>query len=231
MDLQELLNKLNDEQKSAALDIHGPSMVVAGPGSGKTFTLVVRTANMIANGIPADKIILFTFTKKAALEIKERVIATIGDQANSITVGTYHGVCSKILRRYANYVGLTKSFSILDTDDCKKIAKDIIKTSGYNVEADKLLWKISDYKCKLMTPTDAIQNATTIIESQAAELYRLYAAKLLAQNCVDFDDLIFKTVHLLHYYPDVKEELNKQYQYIVAEFIGPYYGDVVCVPL
>ena len=78
MELSELMNRLNDEQREAAMDIYGPSMVIAGPGAGKTFTLVVRTANMIKSGIPADKIILFTFTKKAAMEIKERVTATIG---------------------------------------------------------------------------------------------------------------------------------------------------------
>lgn len=231
MQLAELMNRLNDEQREAAQDIYGPSMVIAGPGSGKTYTLVVRTANMIKSGIPADKIILFTFTKKAANEIKERVMATIGPEANSIMVGTYHSVCSRFLRKYANYVGLTKSFSIFDTEDCKKIMKEIIKTSGYNYEVDKILWKISDYKCKLISPSDALRDVTNNIEKQQAELYQLYYNRLLKENAVDFDDLIYKTVRLLETYPEVRSEINRTYQYIVAEFIGPYYGDVVCVPL
>lgn len=231
MNLTELINKLNEEQKEAALDIYGPSMVIAGPGSGKTFTLVVRAANMIASGIPADKIILFTFTKKAANEIKERVINTIGSKANDIMVGTYHSVCNRFLRKYAEYVGLTKSFSILDTDDCKKVMKEIIKVSGYNYETDKVLYKVSDYKCRLMSPQDALRNAENTIEAHMAELYRLYENKLIESNCVDFDNLIYKTVRLLQQYPQVREELNRQYQYIVAKLIGPYYGDVVCVPL
>lgn len=221
MQLAELMNRLNDEQREAAQDIYGPSMVIAGPGSGKTYTLVVRTANMIKNGIPADKIILFTFTKKAANEIKERVMATIGPEANSIMVGTYHSVCSRFLRKYANYIGLTKSFSIFDTEDCKKIMKEIIKTSGYNYEVDKILWKISDYKCKLISPSDALRDVTNNIEKQQAELYQLYYNRLLKENAVDFDDLIYKTVRLLETYPEVRNEINRTYQYIVAEFIGP----------
>ena len=231
MELSELFNRLNDEQKEAAIDIHGPSMVIAGPGAGKTFTLVVRTANMIKSGIPADKIILFTFTKKAAMEIKERVTATIGPEANSIMVGTYHSVCSRFLRKYANYIGLTKSFSICDTEDCKKLIKEIIKTSGYNYEADKVLWKISDYKCRLISPSQALRESTNTIERQFAELYQLYHSRMMQDNCVDFDDLIYKTVRLLEQFPEVKSEINRQYQYIVAELIGPYYGDVVCAPL
>lgn len=231
MQLKELLDKLNDEQREAAEDIYGPSMVIAGPGAGKTFTLVVRTANMIYNGIPADKIILFTFTKKAALEIKERVVSTIGDEAKKIMVGTYHSVCNRFLRKYANYIGLTKNFSILDTEDCKKIAKEIIKVSGLNYEADKLLWKISDYKCKLINPSDALRDASNTIESHMAQLYYLYSERLLKDNSCDFDDLIYKTVRLLEQYPEVRSEINHAYQYIVAKLIGPYYGDVVCVSL
>lgn len=228
MNLNELLGKLNPEQREAAEDIFGPSMVIAGPGAGKTFTLVVRTANMIANAIPAEKIILFTFTKKAANEIKERVVNTIGPQANDIMVGTYHSVCSRLLRKYAEYVGLTSKFTIFDTDDCKKIMKDVIKKAGYKQEVDKMLWKVSDFKCKLISPSDALRAASNIFEQQIAQIYQMYEKELLTQNGVDFDNIIYKTVTLLQNYPDVKEELNQQYQYIVAKLIGPYYREVVC---
>lgn len=231
MGISKIMNKLNPEQRKAAEDIYGPSMVIAGPGSGKTFTLVARTANMIHNGIPAHKIILFTFTKKAATEIKERVVSTIGEEASNIMVGTYHSVCSRFLRKYAEYVGLTKTFSIFDTDDCKKLIKEVIKTSGYNFEADKVLWKISDYKSKLIDPSTALRESTNVLERQVAELYQLYTRKMTEQNSLDFDDMIYKTVRLLEQYPDVKREINNTYEYIVAEFIGPYYGNVVCVSL
>lgn len=231
MELVELMSRLNAEQRPAAEDIYGPSMIVAGPGSGKTYTLVVRTANMIKQGVPANKIILFTFTKKAAMEIKERVVAAIGPEANAIMVGTYHSVCSRFLRKYAGYIGLTKSFSIFDTEDCKKLIKEIIKTAGYNYESSKVLWKISDYKSKLITPSEALRNSSNTIEKQHAELYQIYYKRMLEQNAVDFDDLIYKTVRLLQQYPEVKAELNREYQYIVAELIGPYCGDAVCVPL
>lgn len=186
---------------------------------------------MIANGIPANKIVLFTFTKKAATEIKERVVNTIGPSANDIMVGTYHSVCSRLLRKYASYLGLTSGFSIFDPDDCKKLMKEIIKTAGYDYEVDKALWKVSDYKCKLISPSDALRNATNTVENQAAQLYQIYERKLIEQNSVDFDNLIYKTVRLLQQFPDVRAELNKQYQYIVAKLIGPHYGDVACVPL
>lgn len=231
MNLNELMGRLNPEQKEAAEDIFGPSMVIAGPGAGKTFTLVVRTANMIANAVPADSIILFTFTKKAANEIKERVAGTIGSQANDIMVGTYHSICSRFLRKYAEYVGLSHSFSIYDTDDCKKLMKDVIKQSGYNFETDKMLYFISSLKCQLISPSDALRDASSVIEQHVAQIYQLYEKKLQEQNAVDFDSLIYKMVRLLELNPEVKSEINQQYQYIVAKFIGPYHGDMVCVPL
>lgn len=220
MNLNELLGRLNNEQREAALDIHGSSMVVAGPGSGKTFTLVTRTANMIANGIPADSIMLFTFTNKAAKEIRDRVIGTIGDEAKRITVGTYHSVCSRLLRTYGKYLGYTKTYSILDTDDCKKIMKDIIKTSGFDYEADKMLWKVSNFKSRLIAPIDALRNAQNTMEGQIAQIYQLYENKLLENNGMDFDNLIYKTVRLLQQYPLVKQEINNKYRYIVAKTLA-----------
>lgn len=217
MNLNELLDRLNPEQREAALDIYGPSMVIAGPGAGKTHTLVVRTANMIANAIPAESIILFTFTNKAAREIKERVTGAIGQRAKDIMVGTYHSVCSRFLRKYADYVGLSKSYSILDPEDCKKVMKEVIKLSGYNYEVEKVLYQVSDYKCRLISPQNALRDAESQIEVQVAQIYQLYESKLLELNCVDFDNIIYKMVRLLENYPEVKEQINRQYQYIVAD--------------
>ena len=172
---------------------------------------------MIAQGIPAHKIILFTFTKKAASEIRERVVGAIGPEAESIVVGTYHSVCGRLLRKYAKHIGLESNFSILDPDDCKKIMKVLIKTAGFDFEADKVLYKISDYKCRLVTPINALRNAENTLEHQVAQLYQLYEAKLIENNSVDFDNLIYKTVRLMQNSKEVREELNMRYQYIVAD--------------
>lgn len=218
MNISQALERLNEEQLNAALDIYGPSMVIAGPGSGKTATLVARTANMIYNGISGKNIILFTFTKKAANEIKERVINIIGDQGRSIVVGTYHSVCCRLLRNYPGYIGLTKNFSIYDADDSLKLLKEIIKRTGYEkLDPDKISWKISDYKCRLKNPSDAMREAETNLEQMMAEVYRMYEEELIRKNALDFDNLIYKTVRLMQSNHDIAKEINDKYQYIVAD--------------
>jgi DNA helicase-2/ATP-dependent DNA helicase PcrA len=231
MNLVELFNNLDDEQKEAAKDIYGPAMIVAGPGGGKTHTLVARTANMINNGIQARKIILFTFTRKAAKEIRDRVSSLIGDKANDIMIGTYHSVCNRFLRKYTNYIGLTKNFSIYDTEDCEKIISSILKSTKYNLEAKKVLWCISDFKRRLVSPSEAARDAENGIEEQMAEIYKIYSNILNEENAIDLDDLIYKTVRMLQKFPEIKKEINEDFQYIVAELIGPYCGDAVCVSL
>ena len=112
-----ILEKLNDAQKEVVKNYKGFSLVSAGPGSGKTFTLVQRTAYMIEDGVPAANILLFTFTKKAANEIDDRIKSTIGDRACGVSVSTYHSFCARQLRRYCTYLNYKDNFSIIDDDD------------------------------------------------------------------------------------------------------------------
>ena len=107
----------NDEQQEAIKHQEGACMIIAGPGSGKTKTVVSRTQYMILNGIDPSQICLFTFTNKAANEMKERIKVAVGDEADKITCGTYHSVAHKLLRRYATYIGYNKNFTIMSSDD------------------------------------------------------------------------------------------------------------------
>lgn len=139
---------------------------------------------MIENGISPSKILLFTFTKKAANEIKERIRAEIGNEANYLTIGTYHSVCCRILRRYARHLGHNQNFSIYDDDDKMSVIKDI---AGKDEDQKIIAYKIADYKKKFLTPSQAINIAETNREKKYAHFYELYQQTLMKQNCLDFD--------------------------------------------
>ena len=124
---QNILSKLNEEQKLPVVDYLGPQFLVAGPGSGKTHTLVARTQYMLLDGINPSNILLFTFTNKAAKEIKERISNAVGAEAAAlITTGTYHSFCCRLLRQYGEHLGYKKGFSIFDMDTSKTQAPALL---------------------------------------------------------------------------------------------------------
>lgn len=210
-----LLEGANENQKKAILHTEGPCYVTAGPGSGKTFTVVRRTANMIAGGIDARHICLFTFTNKAAREIRERVVAYIGDTAKQITVGTYHSVCCKVLRVHAKAIGFDNNFSILDSDESLKILKKYAK--AYEVEHKDALNNMADWKKKLVSPSQALTNAENDFKRRCANVYQAYEDELKRNNAMDFDNLIINTIRILENHPDIKKKINSQWRYIVAD--------------
>jgi DNA helicase-2/ATP-dependent DNA helicase PcrA len=212
---EEILKGLNEDQLKAATDYMGPCYVVAGPGSGKTHTVVSRTNLMIHEGINANSIVLFTFTNKAAKEIKARIIKTIGEEGHQITVGTYHSVCVRILKKYADYIGFDNKFSIYDTDDSLGELKEL--TKGLTFDAKAALNYISDCKNKLITSTLAVQNAQSDLDRQYADIYRRYQNRLKEQNAMDFDDLITNTIRLLESNHDILSNLNDKWKYITAD--------------
>lgn len=234
--MNELLQKiksLNEGQKEAVEDIYGTSIVIAGPGSGKTFVITIRTANMINNGILAENILLATFTKKAANEIKQRVVDIVGKEAAKITVGTYHSICNRILRKYSEYVGLDKNFTVIDVEDSKKIFKDILKSNGYKYDENLIMSTISRYKCNLISPSTALKNANNNENNLIiAKVYQIYENFLEKNNLIDFDNLIYKTVRLMQRYPNVKEEINNKYKYVTAdEFHDSSFSDVQLIKM
>ena len=205
----------NDEQQEAIKHQEGPCMIIAGPGSGKTKTVVSRTQYMILNGVDPSQICLFTFTNKAANEMKERVKAAVGDAANNITCGTYHSVAHRLLRKYATRIGFNKNFTIMSSDDCKKILKRIGKER--NIDPDNLGVYISAKKDKVILPERALIDAATETEKQLANGYSEYQSELKRQMAMDFDDLIIYTIILLDNNEDIKQRINNQWRYITAD--------------
>lgn len=212
---QEILDKLNDEQQIPVKDYLGPQFLVAGPGSGKTHTLISRTQYMLLDGLNPENMLLFTFTNKAAREIKERIANAVGEEiANKITMGTYHSFCCRLLRQYGNNLGYKKGFSIYDADDSKKVCKELTKDS--NVEYKALISYISGQKRKMISPQRAMELAVSN-QDPYAKLYGDYQSRLFNQNAMDFDDLIYNSIRLLQSFPDVLEKVNNRYLYISAD--------------
>lgn len=211
----EVLATANDEQQEAIKHQEGACIIIAGPGSGKTKTVISRTQYMILNGVDPSQICLFTFTNKAANEMKERIRSAVGDLADNITCGTYHSVAHRLLRKYATHIGFNKNFTILSPDDCKKILKKIGKQRG--VEEDILSLYISAKKDKVISPERALTDAKNEAEKVMANAYIDYQNDLKRQMAMDFDDLIINTIKLLQNCPEVKKTINNKWRYITAK--------------
>lgn len=211
----EVLATANDEQQEAIKHQEGACIIIAGPGSGKTKTVISRTQYMILNGVDPSQICLFTFTNKAANEMKERIRSAVGDLADNITCGTYHSVAHRLLRKYATHIGYNKNFTILSPDDCKKILKKIGKQRG--VEEDILALYISAKKDKVISPERALTDAKNETERVMANAYIDYQNDLKRQMAMDFDDLIINTIKLLQNCPEVKKTINNKWRYITAD--------------
>lgn len=214
---EKILDGLNDAQKEAARHLDGPALSTATAGSGKTATIIRRTAYMIANGIDANKILLTTFTNKAAREIKDRIIDIIGEQGKAITVGTYHSICNKILRKYCTHLDYIKTFSILDEEESDKIIKEIAKEYGEDFMNLKRFMNNCKLKCK--TPSMAHKEAKRTNTVRLSNCYTAYQDELKRQQAMDFDDLLLNTVLLLESNPEIKNEVNNKWQYINADEI------------
>lgn len=211
-----LLSDLNEQQKIAAINYNGPSLVIAGPGSGKTKVIISRTAYMLQQGINGNNICLFTFTNKAAKEIKQRIYKQVGEKAYNITIGTYHSICVKILRRYSNFLlQFDNNFSIYDTDDIQNIIKDIPESK--DIKPFDIISYIDTNKRKLISPSEAMKNANNSYSKTMSCIYKKYQDKLIKCNAMDFGDLLYYTIKLLSSNYEVLKDLNAQYQYIISD--------------
>ena len=214
---------LNPMQKKAVLKTEGPVLVLAGAGSGKTGALTIRIANLIEQGVKPWNILAITFTNKAAREMRERVTAVVGDTARDIWVSTFHASCVRILRRDIDKLGYDRNFSIYDTDDTKKVMKDIFNRMGLSL-TDKsfsimsVLSAISSAKEEMLSPADYMaQNSGDIRLGRIAEVYREYQKKLKESCALDFDDLIYNTVRLFREFPDVLDYYQEKFKYIMVD--------------
>jgi DNA helicase II / ATP-dependent DNA helicase PcrA len=221
------LDELNKSQRDAVENIYGPTMVIAGAGSGKTRVLTYRIAYMLDQGIDPFNIMSLTFTNKAAREMTERIGKIVGSsEVKNITMGTFHSVFSRILRYNADRLGYPTNFTIYDTQDSKSLIKEIVKS--FNLD-DKLykpsnvLGRISSAKNILISPEAYNQNKEILAEdaqTKRPEIGRIYAA--YAQRCfkagaMDFDDLLFQTNVLLRDFPDVLSYYQQKFKYILVD--------------
>lgn len=170
---------------------------------------------MILNGVDPSQICLFTFTNKAANEMKERIRSAVGDTANQITCGTYHSIAHRLLRKYATHIGYNNNFTIMSSDDCKKLLNKIGKAR--NIDPDNLGVYISSKKDRVILPEKALINATTEAERALANAYSDYQTELKRQMAMDFDDLIVNTILLLRNNEEIKQRINNQWRYITAK--------------
>ena len=220
--MKDFLQKLNDKQKSAVLNTEGPSLVVAGAGSGKTKVLTSRLAYILEQKKAwPNQILCVTFTNKAAKEMRERVIKIIGGKTNSLAwLGTFHSISVKFLRRHAEAIGLKSNFTILDTDDQKKLIKNICK--GENIDAKKIspqfiMSLIDQWKNKGLLPDEVKLTKKNLFEGQILKVYKIYQNKIKDLNACDFGDLILYCVKIFESHEDIKNIYSNNFKYILVD--------------
>ena len=217
-----IYDTLNDQQKEAVFHTEGPLLILAGAGSGKTRVLTHRIAYLIEErGVNPWNILAITFTNKAAGEMRERVDRLVGFGAESIWVSTFHSTCVRILRRYIDRIGFDTNFTIYDSDDQKSLMRDVCRVLDVDTKKYKermFLSAISAAKDEMITPDEYELNAAGDFGKQKiAQVYREYERQLHANNALDFDDLLLKTVQLFQTQPDVLESYQERFLYIMVD--------------
>ena len=212
----DLLSNLNLSQREAVKCANRPLLVLAGAGSGKTRIIVTRIAHMIAQGVLPDRILAVTFTNKAANEMKARVHRYIGAV---VAIGTFHSICLRILRSYAENIGLKTHFSILDEDDQLALIKECLKELNIDskvIHPKYIREQINRFKDELLYPED-IKSESEYEEKYLLSVFRKYQDKLTHLNAVDFGDLILKTVRLFLRNPKILDECSDRFQHILVD--------------
>ena len=221
------LEELNDAQRSAVLHKDGPSMVIAGAGSGKTRVLTYRIAHLIHGGVDPFNILALTFTNKAAREMKTRISKIVGDnEAKNLWMGTFHSVFAKLLRFEGHHLGFPSNFTIYDTQDSQRLISSIIKEMGLDKDIYKykqIQQRISAFKNSLIT-VKAYYNNPELQEADAiarkprmGEIYNEYVNRLFKAGAMDFDDLLLRTNELLNRFPEVLVRYQERFKYILVD--------------
>lgn len=223
----DFINELNISQQSAVLNTEGPSLVIAGAGSGKTRVLTYRIAQLLSQGTPAYKILALTFTNKAAREMQKRISDLVGAEiAANLWMGTFHSIFSKILRFEADKIGYTSSFTIYDTQDSKNLIKAIVKDMKLDDKVYKpsvVLGRISMAKNNLIVAQSYAQSARILSEDTACkrpllgEIYKRYQQRCKQSDTMDFDDLLLQTNILFRDFPDVLAKYQQKFSYILVD--------------
>jgi DNA helicase-2/ATP-dependent DNA helicase PcrA len=218
----DLLEDLNPVQREAVTHPDGPLLIVAGAGSGKTKVITHRIAYLVRErGLSPFQILAITFTNKAADEMKERVGALVGERlGGAMWVMTFHSACARILRKEGVRLGFTSRFTIYDAADSERLVKFCMDDLGVDTRRFTprgIATAIGHAKDELIDEDLFAERASTFVERAVAEVYREYQRRLRAANAVDFDDLIFNTVHLFRLFPDVLEEYQNRFRHILVD--------------
>ena len=211
---------LNPAQQEAVEHEHGPALVIAGAGSGKTRVLTARVAKLLERGVPAAAVLAFTFTNRAAREMRARIESELGAAAAGVWIGTFHATAMRILRREANTLGLPPGFSIYDRDDQESIVRELIRAAGLPdtvYRTGLVLTRISDAKNALVRPAEAERIAMSDFDRHIASLYGQYQSALRRAGALDFDDLIAETVRLWLEHPDAGARWSRRFQHVLVD--------------
>ena len=216
-----IYDTLNEQQQEAVFCTEGPLLLLAGAGSGKTRVLTHRIAYLMDQGVNPYHIMAITFTNKAAKEMRERVDDLVGFGAEHIWVSTFHSTCVRILRRHIDKLGYGNSFTIYDADDQKSLIKQICKQYKIGTKMmpeRRIINEISSAKDEFMTPSEyETRHQYDFKKKKIAQIYKEYQKQLKANNALDFDDLIFKTVELFQFHPEVLDYYQERFRYIMVD--------------
>lgn len=220
-DMNRLLTELNDPQREAVTTTEGPLLIIAGAGSGKTRVLTRRLAYLVTERLAAPwQILAVTFTNKAAQEMKSRVSELLGLSNNDMYVSTFHSFCSRLLRKEAEVLGYTSTFTIFDDADQETLMKNCLKElslSGSQFTHRAQMRKISDAKNKLISPESFAQNAAGYFEGTTARIYSLYQRRLRECDAMDFDDLLYLSVTLLRDNEEIRKQYQTRFKYLMVD--------------
>jgi DNA helicase-2/ATP-dependent DNA helicase PcrA len=223
----EYLEQLNPSQREGVVNTEGPTMLIAGAGSGKTRVLTYRIAHLIkSKGIDPFNIMALTFTNKAAKEMRDRVEKVVGSDARNLWMGTFHSVFARMLRAEAHYLGYPNNFTIYDTDDSKTLLKNIVKELGLDevaYKASTVYNRISAAKNRLISWQEYLANAELMgddasnMRPEMGKIYKTYAQRCFKAGAMDFDDLLFNTDKLFKEHLDVLNKYQHRIHYVLVD--------------
>jgi len=216
------LDELNPAQREAVERLDGPVLMLAGAGTGKTKALTARIAHLLTqNKARPDEILAVTFTNKAAREMKDRVGAYLGHGGDSVRwMGTFHAICVKLLRRHAELVGLKSNFSILDTDDVKRLLRQLIEAAGLDRKRwpeRELAGVIDAWKNRAWTPENLPSTEAQAFNGMGPALYKQYQRRLRELNACDFGDLLLHMVTVFQKHDDILQQYQRWFRYILVD--------------
>lgn len=216
-----LLDELNPQQRQAAEAVEGPVLIIAGAGSGKTRALTYRIAHMVHDlKIPPEAILAVTFTNKAAGEMKERIHKLTGDAGKGLWVGTFHAICARILRAHGSAIGIPDNYVIYDESDQRSLirqALSVLDIDSKQYKPVEIHWAISAAKNELIGPQEYRRSSRGPFDQVVRQVYPRYQQSLRANNALDFDDLLMRTVQLLRESPETLKAYHDRIRYILVD--------------